>query len=111
MLPRLDDEKLPSWFTAADLKYYADNYNKSSFTGPLNYYRNLDRYIWTTVLAALTLSSSKLPERIITNLKYIHLRLNREEAGAAEGSFKIVMKLVGQGLRRGPFWDCVSDFS
>jgi hypothetical protein len=48
-----------------------------------------------------------LPERIITNLKYIHLRLNREEAGAgaAEGSFKIVMKLVGQGLRRGPFWE------
>jgi hypothetical protein len=56
-----------------------------------------------------------LPERIITNLKYIHLRLNREEAGAAdreeagaagaaEGSFKIVMKLVGQGVRRGPFW-------
>jgi hypothetical protein len=52
VLPRLDDEKLPSWFTAADLKYYTDNYNKSSFTGPLNYYRNLDRCIWTTVLAA-----------------------------------------------------------
>ncbi|CAM6055773.1 unnamed protein product [Sphagnum tenellum] len=43
VLPRLDDEKLPSWFTAADLKCYTDNYNKSSFTGPLNYYRNLDR--------------------------------------------------------------------
>jgi hypothetical protein len=52
------------------------------------------------VLAALTLSSLKLPERIITNLKYNHLRLNREEAGAAEGSFKIVMKLVGQGSIR-----------
>jgi hypothetical protein len=49
-----------------------------------------------------------LTEKIITNLKYINLRLNREEAGAAgaaEGSFKLVMKLVGQGLRRGPFWE------
>ncbi|KAL0412984.1 UNVERIFIED_CONTAM: Epoxide hydrolase A [Sesamum radiatum] len=38
----IDDIKLPPWFTADDLKYYAQKYEKRGFTGGLNYYRALD---------------------------------------------------------------------
>lgn len=34
---------LPSWLTQEDVNYYADNLNKTGFTGGLNYYRNLDK--------------------------------------------------------------------
>ncbi|CAN8324684.1 unnamed protein product [Cochlearia groenlandica] len=34
---------LPSWLTQEDLDYYTFKYNKTGFTGPINYYRNIDR--------------------------------------------------------------------
>jgi pimeloyl-ACP methyl ester carboxylesterase len=34
---------LPAWLTEADIEAYADQYAQSGFTGPLNWYRNLDR--------------------------------------------------------------------
>jgi len=33
---------LPSWLSAADLDYYAAEFARSGFRGPLNYYRNID---------------------------------------------------------------------
>ncbi|XP_073222239.1 epoxide hydrolase 2-like [Cicer arietinum] len=33
---------LPSWLSQEDLSYYASKFDKSGFTGPLNYYRNLN---------------------------------------------------------------------
>ena len=36
---------LPSWLTEHDVKYYVSKYEKSGFTGPVNYYRNMDRYV------------------------------------------------------------------
>ncbi|KAL4199803.1 hypothetical protein AMTRI_Chr03g146670 [Amborella trichopoda] len=33
---------LPSWITEEELQYYASKFQKSGFTGPLNYYRALD---------------------------------------------------------------------
>lgn len=41
----IDPPKLPSWFTAEDLDYYVEQFNKSGFRGPLNWYRNMDRNI------------------------------------------------------------------
>jgi pimeloyl-ACP methyl ester carboxylesterase len=34
---------LPSWLSEADLEYYASEYERSGFTGGLNWYRNIDR--------------------------------------------------------------------
>jgi pimeloyl-ACP methyl ester carboxylesterase len=34
---------LPSWLSEADLDVYAEEFARSGFRGPLNYYRNIDR--------------------------------------------------------------------
>lgn len=36
-------KKLPPWFTDTDLRFYAEVYEKSGFTGSLNLYRAMDR--------------------------------------------------------------------
>lgn len=33
---------LPAWLREQDLDYYADKYDTTGFTGPLNYYRAID---------------------------------------------------------------------
>jgi pimeloyl-ACP methyl ester carboxylesterase len=38
-----DPDTLPPWLTEADLDVFADDYQKSGFTGGLNWYRNMDR--------------------------------------------------------------------
>lgn len=37
---------LPPWLTQQDMDYYVSKFDKNGFTGPINYYRNLDRYIF-----------------------------------------------------------------
>ncbi|PKA50970.1 hypothetical protein AXF42_Ash007626 [Apostasia shenzhenica] len=37
-----DTVELPAWLCEEDIKYYTSKYEKSGFTGPLNYYRCLD---------------------------------------------------------------------
>lgn len=34
---------LPGWLTAADLEFYAQQYERTGFSGGLNWYRNIDR--------------------------------------------------------------------
>jgi len=34
---------LPAWLTQADIDFYASEFKRSGFRGPLNYYRNIDR--------------------------------------------------------------------
>jgi epoxide hydrolase A/B len=34
---------LPPWLSEADIDFYADEFRRSGFRGPLNYYRNVDR--------------------------------------------------------------------
>ena len=36
---------LPSWLSEDELKYYVTQYEKTGFTGGLNYYRNFDLYV------------------------------------------------------------------
>ncbi|MFF7975671.1 alpha/beta fold hydrolase [Streptomyces sp. NPDC007905] len=38
-----EPENLPGWLTEADLDAYTAEFSASGFTGPLNWYRNLDR--------------------------------------------------------------------
>lgn len=36
---------LPSWLSEQDIRFYSDSFNKTGFTGGLNYYRNLNLYV------------------------------------------------------------------
>jgi len=38
-----EPERLPSWLTEADIATYAAEFEQTGFSGPLNWYRNLDR--------------------------------------------------------------------
>jgi len=42
--------KLPSWLSQEECDYYASKYQKTGFTGGLNYYRNLDLYVFLHLL-------------------------------------------------------------
>lgn len=54
-------KKLPAWLTQADLDYYAGEYSRSGFVGPLNWYRNLE-FDWeiTSYLAGAKLVQPSL---------------------------------------------------
>lgn len=39
----VDPGKPPSWLSQSDLAYYVTEFSRQGFTGPLNWYRNLDR--------------------------------------------------------------------
>lgn len=34
--------EIPEWITEEEIQVYADKFQKSGFTGPLNYYRAMD---------------------------------------------------------------------
>lgn len=36
---------LPSWLSEEDVAFYASKFDKSGFTGGLNYYRNFNLYV------------------------------------------------------------------
>jgi pimeloyl-ACP methyl ester carboxylesterase len=38
-----EPDSLPSWLTEGDLEYYTQQFIKSGFRGPVNWYRNMDR--------------------------------------------------------------------
>ncbi|KZV31348.1 bifunctional epoxide hydrolase 2-like [Dorcoceras hygrometricum] len=54
---------LPPWLTDEDIEYYASKFNKTGFTGGLNYYRAMD-LSWE-LTAAWTGSQIKVPVRFI----------------------------------------------
>lgn len=41
---------LPTWLSEEECDYYASKYDKTGFTGGLNYYRNLDLYVFLQLL-------------------------------------------------------------
>jgi pimeloyl-ACP methyl ester carboxylesterase len=41
---------LPSWLSEDDVNYYVSKFEKKGFTGGLNYYRNIDRYVFMLCL-------------------------------------------------------------
>ncbi|OIW13483.1 hypothetical protein TanjilG_01051 [Lupinus angustifolius] len=57
-------DTLPSWLTEEDLAYFVSKYEKSGFTGGLNYYRNINRN-WE-LLAPWTGAQIKVPVKFIT---------------------------------------------
>ncbi|XP_028780920.1 uncharacterized protein LOC114737190 [Neltuma alba] len=59
-------EDLPSWLTQEDLAYYVAKFNKTGFTGGLNYYRNLNLDWELTSPWNGVGISDKVPVRFIT---------------------------------------------
>ncbi|KAF0912302.1 hypothetical protein E2562_013982 [Oryza meyeriana var. granulata] len=41
--PESEESPLPTWITEADVDYFAAAFEKTGFTGGINYYRNMDR--------------------------------------------------------------------
>uniref|UniRef100_A0A0E0PJY9 soluble epoxide hydrolase n=1 Tax=Oryza rufipogon TaxID=4529 RepID=A0A0E0PJY9_ORYRU len=58
-----DEVPLPSWITEEDIKYYASKFDKTSFTGGLNYYRALNK-TWE-LTAPWTGAEIKVPVKFI----------------------------------------------
>jgi pimeloyl-ACP methyl ester carboxylesterase len=54
---------VPPWLTDADIDFYAGEFKRSGFRGPLNYYRNLDRS-WE-LMAAFADVTVKVPALFI----------------------------------------------
>jgi pimeloyl-ACP methyl ester carboxylesterase len=46
----VEPDKLPSWLTEEDVEFYAGEFERSGFPGPLNRYRNIDRD-WKDLMA------------------------------------------------------------
>ena len=38
------------WISEDELQYYAEKFQKNGFTGPLNYYRNIDTWVFNFCL-------------------------------------------------------------
>lgn len=48
-----EGSELPAWLKQDDINYYASKFSKTGFTGGLNYYRNLDKYIYIYICLSL----------------------------------------------------------
>lgn len=59
----IKEDSLPSWLSEKDLNYFADKFEKTGFTGGLNYYRALD-LDWE-LLAPWTDAQVKVPVKFI----------------------------------------------
>ncbi|KAJ3703833.1 hypothetical protein LUZ61_007538 [Rhynchospora tenuis] len=58
-----EESPLPPWISEEDIEYYASSFDKSGFTGPMNYYRCLDLN-WE-LLAPWTGAQVKVPTKFI----------------------------------------------
>ena len=86
----VDPPTLPSWLTAEDLDYYVEQFEKSGFRGPLNWYRNMDRNIEIT--PQLEGAKIELPAFFIAGKKDVVLAF-------ADGGLLAAMEPYVPGLR------------
>ncbi|KAL9320244.1 hypothetical protein ACSQ67_012083 [Phaseolus vulgaris] len=69
---------LPSWLSQHDLAYYVSKFEKTGFTGPLNYYRNMNPN-WE-LTAPWSGAKIKVPVKFITGeLDMVYTSLNMKE--------------------------------
>ncbi|KAK7258937.1 hypothetical protein RIF29_24529 [Crotalaria pallida] len=77
---------LPSWLTQEDVAYFASKFNKTGFTGGLNYYRNLNLN-WE-LTEAWTGAQVKVPVKFITgDLDVVYTSLGMKDY-IHSGAFK-----------------------
>ena len=51
---------LPEWLSPEDFRYYVTKFQKTGFTGGLNYYRNIDRCVFSSLLLSISFKISFL---------------------------------------------------
>ncbi|XP_039028473.1 epoxide hydrolase A-like [Hibiscus syriacus] len=78
--------KLPSWLSEEEANYYVTKFQKTGFTGPLNYYRNLNRN-WE-LLAPWTGCEIKTPAKFITGDKDLVYHMAGMKDYIHNGGFK-----------------------
>lgn len=97
-IPDAATTPLPSWLTQEDIAYYASKFNKSGFTGPLNYYRNMNMN-WE-LLAPWTGVQIKVPVKFITgDLDVVYTSLGMKdyiECGAFKKDVPCLEEVVVQ---------------
>ncbi|KAJ1417148.1 Epoxide hydrolase-like [Sesbania bispinosa] len=84
--PNATTRPLPSWLTQEDLTYYGSKFEKTGFTGGLNYYRNLNLN-WE-LTAPWTGAQVKVPVKFITgDLDVVYTSLGMKDY-IESGAFK-----------------------
>ncbi|CAN0862838.1 Epoxide hydrolase A [Linum grandiflorum] len=100
-----DPPCLPTWLTQEDVDYYADKFDKTGFTGGLNYYRAID-LTWE-MMAAWTGAKVTVPTKFIVGEVDLTLKFPGTEEYIGSGGFKeyvplleeiVVLKDVGHFL-------------
>ncbi|XP_010548981.1 PREDICTED: bifunctional epoxide hydrolase 2 [Tarenaya hassleriana] len=84
----------PSWLSDYDLQYYVSKYEKKGFTGPLNYYRNMDR-TWE-LMAPLSKAEVKVPVKFIIGDQDLTYHLHGVKDYIHGGRFKANVPLLDQ---------------
>ncbi|CAN8274997.1 unnamed protein product [Cochlearia groenlandica] len=85
---------LPSWLTEYDVKYYVSKYEKNGFTGPVNYYRNMDR-TWE-LMGALSNTQVKVPVKFIIGDQDLTYHIPGTKKYIHEGRFKSHVPLLDE---------------
>ncbi|KAK7337729.1 hypothetical protein VNO77_18315 [Canavalia gladiata] len=96
--PNTSSAPLPSWLSQDDLTYYASKFEKTGFTGGLNYYRNLNLN-WE-LTAPWTGAQVKVPVKFITgDLDVVYTSLGMKdyiESGAFKKDVPNLVEVVVQ---------------
>ncbi|CAH8276483.1 unnamed protein product [Arabidopsis lyrata] len=92
---RYDDSvSLPSWLTDCDVKYYVSKYEKNGFTGPVNYYRNMDR-TWE-LMGSLSKAQVKVPVKFIIGDQDLTYHIPGTKKYIQDGRFKSHVPLLDE---------------
>ncbi|CAA0395410.1 unnamed protein product [Arabidopsis thaliana] len=92
---RYDDSvSLPSWLTDSDVKYYVSKYEKNGFTGPVNYYRNMDR-TWE-LMGSLSNAKVKVPVKFIIGDQDLTYHIPGSKKYIHDGRFKSHVPLLDE---------------
>ncbi|XP_010434903.1 PREDICTED: bifunctional epoxide hydrolase 2 [Camelina sativa] len=89
-----DPISLPSWLTDCDVKYYVSKYEKNGFTGPVNYYRNMDR-TWE-LMGSLSKAQVKVPVKFVIGDQDLTYHIPGTKKYIHDGRFKSHVPLLDE---------------
>ncbi|CAN0862836.1 Epoxide hydrolase A [Linum grandiflorum] len=89
-----DPPSLPNWLTEQDVQYYAAKFDKTSFTGALNYYRAID-LTWE-LMGPWAGAKVKVPTKFIVGELDLTLKFPRMDEYVLQGGMKRDVPLLEQ---------------
>ncbi|KAG2263366.1 hypothetical protein Bca52824_070445 [Brassica carinata] len=89
-----DPVSLPSWLTEYDVKYYVSKFEKNGFTGPVNYYRNMDR-TWE-MMGPFSNAQVKVPVKFIIGDQDLTYHIPGTKKYIHDGRFKSHVPLLDE---------------